>query len=97
MMFDLGLDPSEMDDAEAVRGRISELESQFDLVMLVDRFEESMVLLRHLLCWDLAEVAYVKSNAQSDGRKSDISQEARGKLREWLAADQALYDHFAER
>ena len=32
--------------------KIEEMEETFDLVMVAERWDESMVLLKNLLCWD---------------------------------------------
>ena len=32
--------------------KIEEMEETFDLVMVAERWDESMVLLRQLLCWE---------------------------------------------
>lgn len=97
MLFDFGLLPRLFDNATAVGKKIAEIDSHFDLVLLADRFDESMVLLRHLLCWDEREVTYLRVNAQAEAKRSRISEEARAELRRWLEADQKLYSHFAKR
>ena len=52
MLWDNGLPQRLMDNATAVRAKIAEMEDTFQLVMVAERFDESMVLLRDLLCWD---------------------------------------------
>ena len=73
---------------------IPEIESTFGLVMIVEHFEESIVFLKHELCWEYDDLVYLKLNAHKKGGKSTISQGAQDKLRKWLRADQMLYDHF---
>ena len=57
--FGLGLDS--LYDQAAVKRKIGEVDAQFDLVMIAERFDESMVLMADLLCWDLADVVNLKS------------------------------------
>ena len=71
-----------------------EIESTFGLVMIVEHFEESIVFLKHELCWEYDDLVYLKLNAHKKGGKSTLSQGAQDKLRKWLRADQMLYDHF---
>jgi hypothetical protein len=52
MLWDAGLPATSMDNATAVRAKIQEMEETFQLVMLAERFDESMVLMKDLLCWD---------------------------------------------
>ncbi len=47
-----------------------------------------MLLLRDLLCWDFRDVTHLSLNSQLGGRRSNISERARGELRRWMAADQ---------
>jgi galactosylceramide sulfotransferase len=52
MLWDAGLPARSMNNATAVRAKIQEMEDTFQLVMLAERFDESMVLMKDLLCWD---------------------------------------------
>ena len=65
--FGLGLD--RLYDQAAVKQKIGEVDTQFDLVMIAERFDESMVLMAHLLCWDLADVVNLKLNARAKSNK----------------------------
>ena len=62
--------------------------------MMVEHFEESIVFLKQLLCWEYDDLVYLKLNAHKKGEKSTLSPEAQEKLRKWLKPDQMLYDHF---
>lgn len=64
MSFDLGLEPAHFDNASAVRRFVERLDSTFDLVMVAERINESLVLLRHLLCWDVDDVVVFRHNAR---------------------------------
>ena len=46
MLFDFGLHPHYFDDEARVDQKIKEVNAQFDLVLIADRFKESMVLIR---------------------------------------------------
>ena len=94
MLWDSGLDARYMDNNTAVDNKIAELEKTFDLVMMAEMFDESMVLLRDLLCWDMADVVNFKLNARKESKKIELSSQARQALREYLAADYKLYNHF---
>ena len=54
---------------EAVRSLIEELDKQFDLVMVFELMEESLVLLAHLLCLPIYQlVAFEKKKRESQSR-----------------------------
>lgn len=62
MMFDMGLDMKQTNDPFTVTNYIRKLEKQFDLVMIADRMSESLILLKHLLCWQTNDVIVFKVN-----------------------------------
>lgn len=59
MAFDLGLE-YESDDESYMNEAIKLTEHRFGLVMITDRFEESAILLKHELCMDVEDVAYLR-------------------------------------
>ena len=42
-----------------------ELDAQFDLVMILERFDESLVLLQDLMCWPTEDIVYLKQNERT--------------------------------
>ena len=55
-LWDLGLHTEDMENQEKVDAKIRELDSQFDFVILAEFFDEGLVILAKLLCWDLEDV-----------------------------------------
>ncbi|KAK1797283.1 hypothetical protein P4O66_008658, partial [Electrophorus voltai] len=96
LTFDLGGDKDRLPaNAAAYAKRFAaKVERVFSLVMISEHFDESLVLLRRLLSWDLEDVLYVKLNMRTASSKNRLSAELRGKIRAWNAIDTALYDHF---
>ena len=45
-----------MESPEAVSAKVQELDGEFDLVILAEFFDEGLVILAKMLCWDLKEV-----------------------------------------
>ena len=62
--FDLGLDPFLVDDA-LIAKKVAELDANFDLVMITEYFEESLILLKELLCLNFGNLLYYKKNIGS--------------------------------
>jgi hypothetical protein len=62
-----------------------ELSRDFQLVMLTEYFDESLVLLRRLLCWGVKDVLYIPKNQNS--LKPSFT---------FTANDYALHRHLAE-
>lgn len=92
MSFDLGLDIKDFDNWTRIREKIAEIDRSFALVMMADRFSESLLLLRRLLCWSIADVIALKRNARE--KKERMSAVDRRRIYAWNNADNALYDYF---
>ncbi|XP_054712366.1 galactosylceramide sulfotransferase-like [Uloborus diversus] len=94
MMFDLGADPVIFDNETMVRQYLKKIETWFDLVLVADRMDESLAMLRQLLCWDFNDVVVFKVNARTKRFKSELSDEERKLLKQYNQADVILYNHF---
>ena len=62
--------------------------------MIAEHFDESLILLQDLLCWDIKDLTYLKLNERIPSAKSKMTQQTRKLLKKWLWADYILYDHF---
>ena len=94
-MFDLGLDFKFYQDAKAIKEYIEFLEKEFDLVLISDYFDESVVLMKRLLCWELDDVLYAKSNERLDKDKApELSDDTKENIKRWNKADVLMYEHF---
>ena len=97
MFFDLGLSPALQEDEEGIWNAIKRLESEFSLVLIMEYFDESLVLLKREFCWDLDDVIYVKQNERKSGENpfnNVSSPQLKERIREWNNADSLLYEHF---
>ncbi|GIY06645.1 galactosylceramide sulfotransferase [Caerostris extrusa] len=97
MFFDLGGDPEMFQNKTQIFEYLDKLESWFHLVLVAERMEESLVLLRHLLCWDIDDVVTFKLNARNPIYKSNLSATEKEKLLELNYADAFLYDRFLKK
>ena len=95
-MFDFGLLVEENDNVTAVKSKIKEVEETFDLVLMVEHFDESIVLLKHLLCWEYSDLTSLRLNIRNEKLKSSISDKAQKMLSDWLSSDYMFYNHFKE-
>ncbi|XP_050042888.1 galactosylceramide sulfotransferase-like [Dermacentor andersoni] len=97
MSFDLGMAPAQFGNAFAVRRFVEQLDATFDLVMVAERINESLVLLKDLLCWHTDDVVVFKLNARQSAYRNLLSPQLASQIR-WLnSADVHLYEHFARR
>lgn len=73
---------------------IEEMEKDFSLVMITEHFDESLILLRHLLSWDLEDIVYLKHNMRTSNSKQSLTPSLIAKIRNWNFLDAILYDYF---
>ena len=95
MSFDLGLAYKFHQNVTAINNYIAFLDKEFDLVMIMDYFDESVVLLKRLLCWELEDILYFKSNERQDKeRAGGLSDQVKANIKRWNAADELLFQYF---
>uniref|UniRef100_A0A0P4WT61 Galactosylceramide sulfotransferase n=1 Tax=Scylla olivacea TaxID=85551 RepID=A0A0P4WT61_SCYOL len=95
MFYDLGygsaedLTPTDMDRI------LTKLNSTFDLVMVAERYDESLVLLKDLMCWTADDVAYLSINFRKEKPATNkIAPETREKLLQLSYPDAKIYEYF---
>ena len=93
-LFDLGLDTKYHGNRTAVRNYIRLLQQEFDLVMLMEYFDESLVLLKRRFCWKIEDVLYFKQNERTNKEKQIITSQAMKLIRKWNSEDVFLYHVF---
>ncbi|CAL4137271.1 unnamed protein product, partial [Meganyctiphanes norvegica] len=92
MLFDLGYEDNMT--VLDLRRAIEEIENKFHLVMIAELLDESLILLRHLLCWSLHDVVFFTKNARREEVKKDLPLSTKQTIREMNSADALLYNHF---
>lgn len=94
MMSYFGLDPRHFQNADKIRQKIAEIDEKFALVLILEKFDESLVLLKRNLCWTTNDILYMVQNKNRKKPVVNITVEDTQKLRKWSMADYALYEHF---
>merc|ERR1711892_408525 len=94
MSFDLGLD-HEIESDAYIQQAIGQLESTYHLVLLTDYFEESLILLKELLCMSFDDLIYLQLKMRSE--RVDVKPDLARRIRQWNKLDSAIYDHFLKR
>ena len=73
---------------------ITKIDKTFDLIMIVEDFNESMVLLKNGLSWNYEDLLSIKLNVHNEKTKSVISEGAKDSLRKWLKSSYIFYEYF---
>ncbi|XP_059193075.1 galactosylceramide sulfotransferase-like [Centropristis striata] len=94
LFFDFGQDHTLDPDDPRVERSIKVIAERFQLVMLMEHFEESLILLKDTLCWEMDDLLFFKLNSRSESTVSKLTPELRAKALQWNGADWKLYKHF---
>ncbi|KAK3872941.1 hypothetical protein Pcinc_022014 [Petrolisthes cinctipes] len=97
MAWDMGMIKEDINNITKVARMVREASDHFDLVMIAEKMEESLVLLAHLMCWPLSEVIVPKLNARSNKYHFNMSKEILNVLQEKQAPDHFIYNHFLKK
>ena len=92
LLFDLGLNRKYFEYRKIVMQYINFIEEEFDLVLISEYFDESLILLKKMLCWDLEDILYVKQKVRME--RKPLNDEIKANILSWSQADLLLYNHF---
>lgn len=95
--FDFGLETEDFDNRQRIQEKISEIDKRFSLIMLAEFMDESLVLLRDLLCWNWEDMVVFRVNARKSKYKERLSENLQKSVRDWNWADALFYDYFSTR
>ena len=102
MSFDFGLNQTDYGNSAAISEFISRLDEDFILVIILEYLDESLVLLKRILCWEMQDIIYIPVNVRFS-RRSQRSKTAKlnkkdiKNLQKYNKADFLLYDFFKKR
>ena len=91
-LYDMGLEQENIQNIKLVEGYVDKMEREFDLVMITEYFDESLILLKRLLCWEFQDIVYIK--LRSKEKEINFKKEVENNILTWNRADAILYDHF---
>ncbi|XP_061639068.1 galactose-3-O-sulfotransferase 2 [Phyllopteryx taeniolatus] len=98
LAFDFGFNndvTAAVEDFEERTNRsIAAVEQDFHLILISEYFEESMILLKHSLCWSLDDVVSFKMNSRSERTRRPLLPTTAEKIKRWNALDWRIYMHF---
>ncbi|XP_023678738.1 galactosylceramide sulfotransferase-like [Paramormyrops kingsleyae] len=94
LLFDLGYDNNLEPDDPRVEQAIQAVDKRFQLVMVAEYFDESLILLKDTLCWELEDLLFLRLNMRRDSSISKMTEHQRMQARDWNAADWRLYRYF---
>nr|XP_033813527.1 galactose-3-O-sulfotransferase 2-like [Geotrypetes seraphini] len=94
MTFDFGFNNNVKFSVKHAHQNIEIIEAIFDLVLIAEYFDESMVLLKEALCWKLDDVVSFPLNSRDKKARMPLSKNSTEKIKNWNRLDWELYIHF---
>ncbi|KAL4223359.1 galactose-3-O-sulfotransferase 1 [Mactra antiquata] len=82
-------------DTEAIQSYLESLNSDFLLVMVVEKFDESLVMMKRLLSWSFLDIIYLKTNSHQH-KPVVLNKEEEDNVRKVNFLDFAIYEYFTE-
>ncbi|XP_070563520.1 galactosylceramide sulfotransferase-like isoform X2 [Ptychodera flava] len=88
----LGLENRYHDSPDVVENYFTMLERELDLVIITEYFDESLVLLKRLMCWKMEDILYIARRVSK--KHSTLDPDLRQKIHQWNKADVKIYEIF---
>ena len=75
------------------------LENAFHLVMITEKYDQSLLLLKKLMCWQFMDIVYAKKHVNPHLQNSSavLANQTAESIRAWNRDDRLLYQHFSKR
>lgn len=93
-LFDLGLDRQMQENKSFIEQFINQIDKDFDLVMISEYYDESLVLMKKLLCWNFEDILYIPAGVRSTSHRYLKDESLVRKMQTWNMGDVMLYNHF---
>lgn len=95
-LYDLGFDHRDDENETRINMKIDQLDKEFDLVMITEYFDESLILLKKQLCLDYDDIVYISKGVRRENMRFEKNEDIVKKMKRWNHGDYLLYQHFNE-
>lgn len=92
MIYDLGYDFMDLEPDKTIATILKKLDGEFRFVMIMEYFDESLVLMKNEFCWQFDDILYIKQNQRL--KKINLTEDIKQRIIRWNHADMMLYQHF---
>ena len=75
-----------------IKSTVAKIIRKLDLIMISVYMNQSLILLKDELGWNMEDILYFTINKRSNDSKPDLPNELKDKIRSWNRADSALFD-----
>lgn len=94
-LFDLGFSPEKNPRNKSIVSQfIEEIENGLHFVMIMEHFDESLILIKRLLNWTFKDILYVPQNRRRKMLVPNVTKDDEEAINRWNSGDRMLYSHF---
>lgn len=98
MAFDLGFNSKYFEEEIYIENFIRHIDSIFHLVLVAERMDESLILLKERLCWTFQDIVAFRHNARAkDSLWQPLNESSQQLVKMYNKADERLYQHFNDK
>ncbi|XP_057290287.1 uncharacterized protein LOC130612976 [Hydractinia symbiolongicarpus] len=100
MTFDLNFQQFKKQEVNnSFQDFVTYIDQAFHLVLITEKFDESLLLLKQLMCWNYMDIVYIKKlvNHKLHKQQKKRKEELVKKIRNWSNLDVILYEHFRKK
>nr|XP_039262230.1 galactosylceramide sulfotransferase-like isoform X1 [Styela clava] len=95
--FDLGFD-NDREDEDYIKYVRYKMDDLFNLVLITEKFEESLILLKDSLCMEsLEDILHIRLKVRQNSMRRKSNDKLKRQMREWNKIDTMIYDYFLNR
>ncbi|XP_046565636.1 galactosylceramide sulfotransferase-like [Haliotis rubra] len=94
MSFDFGYPYREFNNTPRMHDYVDQLVSELDFVIVVEYFDESLLMLKQLLGWTLKDILYIPRKYGARHNTPTFTREDRERHKQWARLDYILYERF---
>ena len=81
-------------DTKTILEKLNSLDKEFKLVLVMERFEESMVLMKRYLNWKMSDILFLQANHHKHSPVVKLTEKEKKKHKSTCFMDYAIYDFF---
>lgn len=93
---DLGFGEPEFKNISLRQSYIKSLDQDFTLMMIMEHFDESLLILKKKLCWSMKDILYIPKNVNTNKPPYNFTSRDHANHRKYSQVDYSLYDHFTK-
>ncbi|XP_033104550.1 galactosylceramide sulfotransferase-like [Anneissia japonica] len=94
-IWDLGVDPALCTNDFLIDYNIQRLDDEIDFVLINEFYDESLIIMKKMLCWQFSDILYLPRNQR--GERAVIDAGLSRKIAQWNAIDTKMYHYFVKR